>query len=93
MSKVNLVTAFRAESSECNATLLQMQLCVAALRLSNKLNKCVVWDVLKCRQSLGQIVVKQKLYDAAVSHWTLTGAGLFQFTPSHSVLQWSPRSC
>ena len=86
LSKVNLVTAFSAESSEYNATLLQMPLFVAALRLINKLNKCMVWDELKCRQSIGQNVAKQKLYYAAVSHWTLMGAGLFQFTPSHSTL-------
>jgi len=70
-----------------------MPLYVAALRLSNKLNNCLVWDVLKCRQSFGQIVTKEKLYYADVNHWTLMEAGLFQFTLSHSMLQWSPRSC
>ena len=68
-----------------------MPLYVAALRLSNQLNKCIVWDVVKCRQSFGQIVAKQKLYYANVSHWTLMEAGLFQVIPSHSMFQWSSR--
>jgi hypothetical protein len=75
MSKVSLVTIFSAESSEYKDTLLQMPLYVAALRLSNQLNKCMVWDVVKCRQSFGQIVAKQKLYYADVNHWTLMEAG------------------
>jgi hypothetical protein len=54
MRKASLVTVFSTDSSEYKATLLQMPLYVAALRLSNQLNKCMVWDVVKCRQSFGQ---------------------------------------